>query len=590
MKHSFTSGKIARVVNVFFVFALCAVFAVACIPATALGFQANGSQGDPETEAVSEETIEALEEGEEKGEENSWRYEDGERIEYSSTQSYDAAELLSLLEDAESQLEPYVSTISPLADTYTLVEGGLMASSGVFISSKGYVGIDVSEHNGYIDWQAVKNSGVVDFAIIRCGYGQDEAGQDDKRWVTNVEGAQAVGMKIGVYIYSYAYSAERAAGEANHVLRCLDDMGLTPSDLAFPVYYDLEESKLASTDNISLFADMAQTFCDIVEDAGYCAGIYANLNWFTNYLTDSAFEQWTKWVAQYPSTSYFSFSYTGSNATVWQCSDAGRVDGISGNVDVNFQLGLVPNFAGNNSWTNNSASGGISSDNSNNSDNNDSSGSGTDDPDDSATDGSDNSGTDGSDSSGSVDEDTNVQPSAPEDNENDENNNDWVGEDETVQSIYADVDTDEWYYNALEWATENDIIKGYDGYFYPGDQLLRQQLALILWRMAGSPDSDGEDFADTTDPVTVYAQDAIRWARSVGIVTGDLDSDGESLNTFDPDRAITREEFATMLARYASNVCGLDVSSDGSAMSAIEGAADVSPFAKEAMGWAVDQG
>ena len=178
-------------------------------------------------------------------------------------------------------------------------------------------GIDVSEHNGEIDWEAVAESGKVDFAIIRCGYGQDVAKQDDKKFVRNVSECERLGIPYGVYLYSYATDTDKALGEAHHVLRLLDEHH--PS---LPVYYDLEEKSIAETgrDNI---ASIASTFCDAIADAGYTPGIYANTNWWNKYLTDPVFNEWDKWVAQYNHECTYDGDYS-----VWQYTDAGSSDGI----------------------------------------------------------------------------------------------------------------------------------------------------------------------------------------------------------------------------------------------------------------------
>ena len=185
-------------------------------------------------------------------------------------------------------------------------------------------GIDVSEHNGVIDWAKAKKAGV-DYAIIRCGYGMNLTGQDDKQWLNNIKGCEQNGIPFGVYLYSYADSIERASSEAQHVLRLVSG-----HKLAFPIFYDLEEYAIRDKLSTSEIAAIAQTFCDVISKAGYDVGIYSNTDWFSNYLTDVRFNQWKKWVAQY----YSSCTYKGEYQ-MWQCSSEGQVDGINGNVDLN---------------------------------------------------------------------------------------------------------------------------------------------------------------------------------------------------------------------------------------------------------------
>ena len=196
-------------------------------------------------------------------------------------------------------------------------------------------GIDVSYHNGTIDWKRVKQS-EVEYAIIRCGYGTNDKNQDDKKWEENVKGCIDNNIPYGVYLYSYADTVEKASSEADHAIRLLQG-----KKLKYPVYYDLEEDKLRDKISKQTIADIAQTFCDKLSAKGYTVGIYANKDWFTNYLTDSRFNNWTKWVAQYNTVCNYKGKYD-----MWQCSSTGRVPGISGNVDLNYSYSPFENSYG----------------------------------------------------------------------------------------------------------------------------------------------------------------------------------------------------------------------------------------------------
>ena len=241
-------------------------------------------------ENVNEQTVENTDS--EKGDRaNSWRYKDGEL-------------LPSILRGEQYRTWP------------TDIPGAV-----------GY-GIDVSEHQGIINWQKVKAAGV-DYAIVRCGYGMNLPGQDDDYWYKNADACEQYGIPFGAYLYSYADSIEKAKSEAEHVLRLVNGY-----NLSYPIYYDLEESSVRSKLSSSQIADIAETFCRIIEDAGYEVAIYANTDWFTNYLTDSRFDQWDKWVAQYNDIC----TYTGEYS-MWQCSSKGIVDGIAGDTDLNIDLG-----------------------------------------------------------------------------------------------------------------------------------------------------------------------------------------------------------------------------------------------------------
>ena len=191
-------------------------------------------------------------------------------------------------------------------------------------------GIDVSEHQNLIDWKKVKDAGV-DYAIVRCGYGMDQTNQDDAYWKINADACVQYGIPFGTYLYSYADSIERAKSEAEHVLRLVSGY-----ELSYPIYYDLEESSVRAELSASQIADIAETFCNIIQDAGYEVAIYANTDWFTNYLTDSRFDQWDKWVAQYNNECTYTGAYN-----MWQCSSKGIVEGISGYTDLNVDLGAA---------------------------------------------------------------------------------------------------------------------------------------------------------------------------------------------------------------------------------------------------------
>lgn len=178
--------------------------------------------------------------------------------------------------------------------------------------------IDVSEHQGVIDWEKVKPE--IDGAILRCGYGSDYREQDDAQFRRNADECTRLGIPFGVYLYSYADSVEKARSEAAHVLRLIKGY-----KLSYPVYLDLEENKTADG-----AVERAVVFGDIIENAGYWCGIYANLYWWEAILKDGL-ERFTKWVAQY----YRECEYKGSHLDIWQYSAGGRVEGIRGNVDVN---------------------------------------------------------------------------------------------------------------------------------------------------------------------------------------------------------------------------------------------------------------
>jgi GH25 family lysozyme M1 (1,4-beta-N-acetylmuramidase) len=190
------------------------------------------------------------------------------------------------------------------------------------ISDYFLVGVDVSHHNGKIDWEKVKNAGI-DFAIIRCGYGQNFESQDDTTFEYNVSECERLGIPYGIYLYSYAVDTICAESEAEHVLRLIK--GHNPE---YGIWLDLEDESVKVT-NTEL-ANIAEKFLEKLKTNGYKnVGVYANLTWWQLKLTDARFDKYNKWVAQWGSGCTYDKKYI-----MWQYTNSGSVDGISGNVDM----------------------------------------------------------------------------------------------------------------------------------------------------------------------------------------------------------------------------------------------------------------
>ena len=190
-------------------------------------------------------------------------------------------------------------------------------------------GIDVSYWNGIIDWKKVKSSGI-DFAIIRAGYGRT-AYQRDGKFLKNITGATSAGLEVGVYWFSYAGSIEEAAKEAracNEVIKSYKDK------IALPVFYDFEYDTEEYNGNIQytrdLRTDIIRAFCEEIEALGYKAGYYTNNDYRNNRLNVEDLEEYSLWLADYSNLSYTAGDFR-------QYSSTGKVDGISGKVDMNVQ-------------------------------------------------------------------------------------------------------------------------------------------------------------------------------------------------------------------------------------------------------------
>lgn len=182
-------------------------------------------------------------------------------------------------------------------------------------------GIDVSVHNGSIDWHKVKNAGI-QFAILRAGYGR-ELSQKDARFEENYKNAKAVNMPIGAYWYSYAMTPEEARLEADVFLSVIKN-----KQFEMPVYFDLEEKKQFDLGKEKVSAIM-RAFLEKVEKAGYFVGLYGSASSLTTHTADDIKSRYTIWLAHWTEQTNYSGAYG-----IWQYSDKGKIDGISGNVDL----------------------------------------------------------------------------------------------------------------------------------------------------------------------------------------------------------------------------------------------------------------
>lgn len=205
-------------------------------------------------------------------------------------------------------------------------------SDGALIKGSGTMGIDVSKHNGNIDWNAVKNSGV-SYVIIRCGYRGYTQGSlvIDPKFHDNIKGATAAGLKVGVYFFSQAVDEVEAVQEASFVLDAVKGY-----KISYPVFLDVEYSGASGNSGRADKLDKAtrtavcKAFCATIRSGGYSAGVYANKTWLESMLDPSSLSSCKIWLAQYAATPSYKGKYD-----MWQYKSTGKVSGISGNVDMN---------------------------------------------------------------------------------------------------------------------------------------------------------------------------------------------------------------------------------------------------------------
>lgn len=194
--------------------------------------------------------------------------------------------------------------------------------------------IDVSSWQGDVDWAKAKADGV-EGAIIRLGYGWGNYA--DAKAQRNINECKRLGIPFGIYWYSYAYDANCARAEGNDVAAKLRQMGVSPNDLKYPVYYDLEKWTWAGhtpPTNPNVYSGMADAWYGALQSAGYKnLGVYSYTSYLQGPLNNSSIYAKTRWVAKYGAR--MEFPSFGTNDRGWQYTSSGHINGISGSVDMN---------------------------------------------------------------------------------------------------------------------------------------------------------------------------------------------------------------------------------------------------------------
>ena len=184
-------------------------------------------------------------------------------------------------------------------------------------------GIDVSQFQGNIDFDKVKKSGI-EFVIIRAGYGRS-ASQKDPYFEQNYSKAKKAGLKVGAYWYSYATSSDDAVLEAKACMSVIK--GKT---FEYPIWFDLEEGSQFAK-GTTFCSSLVKAFCGELEKNGYFTGLYMSRSYLQNYITSDIKNKYALWIAEYGSKCQYSGSYG-----MWQYSSTGKVNGINGNVDMDY--------------------------------------------------------------------------------------------------------------------------------------------------------------------------------------------------------------------------------------------------------------
>lgn len=202
---------------------------------------------------------------------------------------------------------------------------------------RSYKGIDVSEFNGEINWQSVKNSGV-QFAMIRCAYRGYRTGRivTDSQFENNIRNASAVGIKVGLYFFSQAVSISEAIEEANYAV----NLAKKYNCVTYPIAIDTEVSGAENHDgradglNVALRTNVMVAFCNQIQNLGYAPMVYASRDWLYNNLEVNRLSNYETWLAHYTGNSSNKSDYKYAYS-MWQYTSSGSVPGINGRVDMN---------------------------------------------------------------------------------------------------------------------------------------------------------------------------------------------------------------------------------------------------------------
>ncbi len=430
-------------------------------------------------------------------------------------------------------------------------------------------GIDVSTFQETVDWPAVAASGM-DFAIVRVGYRASVTGAlcYDGKWTANLPGARSAGLKVGVYFFSQAVTVEEAREEAEFLVNAVKGY-----QIDLPLVFDFEEAgtgngrlKMADLDR-QLMTDICNAFCETVEAAGYESMVYSNPYTLDNYLYRGQLGR--LWLASYIDQTSYAGEYE-----FWQCGQ-GAVGGVKGDVDLDFwfQPGGTSVPPGSDAVTP----------------------TGTPAP--SATPEATPAASPTPTATATPAPTATPVPTAtpsptpapaiPPNPFKDVDTAKWFGESvlwaygkgiingmsedtfgpysaatrgQLVAMLYrmngqpavsttapfTDLTAD-YYKAAVNWAAEKGIVSGYTKtIFAPNNKVTREQLAAMLYRMAGSPAASGslDGFTDGGS-VHTYAADAMAWAVEKGIITGYPNGEVR------PGASATRAEVCVMLMRYS---------------------------------------
>ena len=254
-----------------------------------------------------------------------------------STAATSSGEVITVTDSVMGDIE--IQTVKG-AEVNTLTEDNLVTDeSGIpayYQDGKkiSHLGVDLSEFQGEVDFEAMKNAGV-EFVMLRIGgrfYGDDGVLYEDKSFDTFYENAKAAGLKVGAYFFSQAANAADAKEEADYALNKLNRRALD-----YPIALDWENiaEDTARTDNVTgdQLTAIAETFCDAVEEAGYKSLVYSNTQQMFIMYDFETMKDYDFWLADYREFPHMYYQFD-----MWQYSKDGTIDGVEGTVDMNLSF------------------------------------------------------------------------------------------------------------------------------------------------------------------------------------------------------------------------------------------------------------
>ena len=185
-------------------------------------------------------------------------------------------------------------------------------------------GIDLSSHNGAIDFKKIKDAGI-EFAILRTGYGKKEPDQYDKRFEEYYKGCKENGIHVGAYHFSYALTVDAAEEEADFMLEIVKG-----KQFEYPLFFDIEHKTHAALSK-AVCAEIVEAFCTKLEKAGCYAGVYSYDSFFFSNLPPAVPQRFAAWTARVEDIEP---TYC-KNYAIWQYTWRGKIDGAESNVDMN---------------------------------------------------------------------------------------------------------------------------------------------------------------------------------------------------------------------------------------------------------------